>query len=1355
MFFSISHAKKDKIKFNQTDFNKQNPSNDTMMLALEPRLLFDAAGLIAGLDLMPQADGGDGGTPYLIPELSKVSPDSGSDLLSDLTESVTVVPPAAGQPASIVFIDAGVTGHERLLDDLPADALAVILEAGSDGITQIGDTLAQHEDIGAIHIISHGNPGNITLGDTVLSNNTIGDYAAALQGWGSSLAEGADILVYGCNVAQGIQGQSFVAQLSDITGADVAASDDITGTETQNGDWDLEARTGIIESDTIESDRLVSGLIGPPPTEITVDQAGDGQDVSTNGVDYSDGLTLREALMITENNNSEGKDTINFDAAQTITLNYGALYIIESNGVTINGDIDGDGNADITLDGNNASRIFNIDSGADATVNGLNITGGYESASDGGGILNKGSLTIHNSKISGNETRYYGGGIKNWSGANLKIYDSTISENEAISGGGGIINSNGTLNIFNSTISGNKSYDKGGGLHNSYGTINVYNSMISENTAFIHGGGIDNSWGTLNMFSSTVSENEASYFGGGIYNWGGATLNIFDSMISKNENLYRGGGGIHLAHNSTVTIDSSTVSGNVSNYYGGGLYNTWLSTLNIYNSTISDNEAKNGGGGIDNQGTLNIYNSTISGNKAVNLGGGINNYDSAYTPDNAKMTVYHSTIADNTALSGSAIYTYEDDGDTQMGHTIVDGGIVTIIDSQGYNLFTQAGVTGAIASDFLGANADLQPLADNGSSTLTHALGSDSDAFEAGNPSGSFSAYDQRGAGYVRVLDTIDIGSVEMTNRPPTGNQDSIGTDEDMAIAINVLANDMDMDGNPLSLAGFDTTGTKGVVSNNGDGTFTYRPNGRFDYLATGESATDTFVYTVSDGNGLTDDVTVTITITGVNDNPEASNDSFSTNADTAVTTGSVLANDTDPDTSDSLIIENVYTSGTKGIVTSNGNGTFSYDPNGQFDDLEVGETATDAFIYTASDGNGGSDPAVVTITISGVNNGPEANDDHSVTMENTPVTMDILANDTHPDGSGSLTVSGYDSTGTRGIVTGNGDGTFTYNPNGQFDDLGVGETATDTFTYTVSDGSGGTDTAMVTITISGVKKDGTGLIFNTPTADASFADLITDPQKTGTPWYQIWTGNEAGSEGDYVDTTAFHANGNGWVQGDDLASLFPDYCQAGDTTIWVRSWTQTGGNSAWATSAMPFDLIDSVNTCDSVTGPMPMDQMFNDENASSDHWYRIWIGDGAEQDSTGSFLDTSALNNGAGQGWIRASELADISFTPDEPGTSQELWVQAWSPAAGNLGWEHWTVTCTEADETAQVLEPDTGLDVVENGTQLQAAIEPITKDTARQQISEQTAESTGMAGFNEQLQIAGNIFERQRTEFLDRLSA
>ena len=187
------------------------------------------------------------------------------------------------------------------------------------------------------------------------------------------------------------------------------------------------------------------------------------------------------------------------------------------------------------------------------------------------------------------------------------------------------------------------------------------------------------------------------------------------------------------------------------------------------------------------------------------------------------------------------------------------------------------------------------------------------------------------------------------------------------------------------------------------------------------------------------------------------------------------MANDTDPDSGETFKIDSVTPSaGFKGIVTNNVD-SIDYDPNSAFGYLEATETATETFTYTMSDSHGATSTATVTVTINGagVNSAPTAvNDTGAVDEAGPATTITVLANDTDPDTDpvpDTLSVLSFDDTLTKGTVTNNGDGTFDYNPNGQFDYLEADQTATDTFTYTITDGHGGTDTATVTITIAGV----------------------------------------------------------------------------------------------------------------------------------------------------------------------------------------------------------------------------------------------------------------------------------------------
>jgi len=311
-------------------------------------------------------------------------------------------------------------------------------------------------------------------------------------------------------------------------------------------------------------------------------------------------------------------------------------------------------------------------------------------------------------------------------------------------------------------------------------------------------------------------------------------------------------------------------------------------------------------------------------------------------------------------------------------------------------------------------------------------------------------------------------GTFVMGDIPPMATDDAYGANEDAAIVIDagsgLLANDNDADGDPLSITGIDTITTIGAVIWSPDGSFTYDPIGLFESLGPGDSAIDAFTYNVSDGRGGVDTAAVTITVTGVNDPPVAGDDADLTDEQT-VAVLSVLSNDADVD-GGTLAVAGLDTSGTVGAVIDNGDGTLTYDPNGQFESLGVGQSSIDTFAYTVSDGQGDSDTATVTITITGVNDQPTASADTDTTDEDTAVVIGVLTNDTDPDGD-PLGVASVDTTGTLGLVTNNG-GSITYDPNGQFDWLGAGDTAIDTFSYTVSDGEGGTDPATVTVTVNG-----------------------------------------------------------------------------------------------------------------------------------------------------------------------------------------------------------------------------------------------------------------------------------------------
>ena len=313
----------------------------------------------------------------------------------------------------------------------------------------------------------------------------------------------------------------------------------------------------------------------------------------------------------------------------------------------------------------------------------------------------------------------------------------------------------------------------------------------------------------------------------------------------------------------------------------------------------------------------------------------------------------------------------------------------------------------------------------------------------------------------------VVVDGVELTpeDDPVTANDDVVSVNEDATDTAfaSVLGNDVVPDlvydvqlvsGPAKGVLTFNS-GTPG----NPNGSYSFDPNGAFEYLAVGESEDVSFIYEVTDADRDTDQATVTITVTGENDVPDAVDDSTSTGENTPVSV-TVLTNDNDVDASDVLSVTGASISSGNGSVSLLGN-QVQWDPGSDYDYLAVGESAEVMIGYDISDGNGGSDSAAVSITVNGVNDDPTATDDDAETDEDTPVNITVLGNDTDPDTSDTLMVVST-TDGANGTVFLENDHSLTYTPDENF-------FGSDSFTYEVSDGNGGSDTATVTVTVNPV----------------------------------------------------------------------------------------------------------------------------------------------------------------------------------------------------------------------------------------------------------------------------------------------
>ncbi len=196
-------------------------------------------------------------------------------------------------PRTVAFIDPNIANPAQVLVGVQAD-VKVLLDPTRDGVTQITETLQQFKNLSSIDIISHGSVAQLQLGSGFLNANSLGQYAATLEQWKAALAPDADILFFGCNVAEGSAGQAFVDRLSTLTGADIAASNDPTGAE---GDWLLEYATGKIETTLPLSDDLIRGYQGQLATLFTnqTPQQPNFTDGTGSAGDYELGMEFRSA----------------------------------------------------------------------------------------------------------------------------------------------------------------------------------------------------------------------------------------------------------------------------------------------------------------------------------------------------------------------------------------------------------------------------------------------------------------------------------------------------------------------------------------------------------------------------------------------------------------------------------------------------------------------------------------------------------------------------------------------------------------------------------------------------------------------------------------------------------------------------------------------------------------------------------------------------------------------------------------------------------------------------------------------------------------------------------------------------
>ncbi|MGA0595765.1 VCBS domain-containing protein [Enterovirga sp. CN4-39] len=417
------------------------------------------------------------------------------------------------------------------------------------------------------------------------------------------------------------------------------------------------------------------------------------------------------------------------------------------------------------------------------------------------------------------------------------------------------------------------------------------------------------------------------------------------------------------------------------------------------------------------------------------------------------------TGVNNPPTAGSGSFTTEED-------TAVTGSLPAASDPDG------DAVTYALAS-----GPEHGSVAVSASGTFTYTPSAD----YSGPDSFSYTVADGNGgsATYTVALTVTGV------NDAPTALADSSNVAEDETATGNVLANDTDPDSDAvLTVTGIrasagsgsfasSASGIYGTVTIASDGTYSYvADNTAAQALAEGETATDIFTYRITDEHGAASTASLTVTVTGANDAPTAVADTGDV-AEDATSTGNVLTNDTDPDSDAVLTVTGIRASagsgsfassasGVYGTVTIASDGTYSYvADHAAAQALAQGETATDTFTYRVTDEHGAASTASLTVTVTGANDAPTAEDAAFTTEEDTALGGILPGSD--PDSGDTLTYSASFYSANSGTISfDTTTGNFTYTPPADF-------SGTDSFTYTVTDAAGATSTGTVSIEIAPV----------------------------------------------------------------------------------------------------------------------------------------------------------------------------------------------------------------------------------------------------------------------------------------------
>lgn len=1124
-------------------------------LALEPRMLY-AGDLLDAAALARPSDGAaepvDAPASPLRAEAHPADPRADSAAAGDPPNWPAAELAAPSARPELVIVDSRVPEAERLIDALRANAGArtieiVALDPNRDGIEQIGTILAAHGPISALHLISRGTPGEIELGANGLNRDTLALRAGEIAGWRDAL-QSADLLVYGCNIAGDRDGVTLLLKLSALTGADVAASTDRTGAAMLGSNWRLEYQTGAIDAALLQpsDDEAWQHSLDAPPAAgqpLIVDTFNDS--AISGAVDLfdwsktigADGkLSLREAVQFA--NARAGDDVIMLMPSNATTPLTYKLTISGTESAGAAGDLNvtddltivGAGARTTIIDGNSTDRIFSVANGAKLTLQDLSLQNGQapSGAPEGGAIATGGAARV-----------------------DLNLIRVTVRNNRAdaiVAGsGGGIYAKNADVTVTDSEFVSNLGRLNGGAIALVNSNLTVDGTLFYDNQADIQGGALwldTNSTAELNNVTATGNHMTLNVAGGAVYTAGDLTITS-STFVGNDSNgaaeIYlSGGANARTTQSIFVTSPPDVLTAKVvegSGNMASGGYNVFTAN-DVANSINRINLAAGDMYGANVQPMFALADNggptrTMAPNGGPAIVFGIPAGTPRSNPTDARG-VAHPTS------SIATIGAYEADVSTPIASPLFDNAAqlqigtyligtaaellapsLQIIDPVGAQIISAdlsiSGGPAPSSESLTWLPSGLTATYTGGVLTISGAAGADT--YETALRGVAYSATGTAAPHAVRVV-TIHVNhsvgasstfTVPITlDLAPVANPDSAGTLTGTAISIDALGNDTDPDADALTINQINgnpavntpIATTHGSVSFN---TFT----GQFDYSpAAGYTGSDSFTYQVSDGYGGTSTAVVTITITAPNLPPTAADDSITTAEDTALSFD-VRLNDTDPNADPLTVTEINGTPVMIGSVVASAHGNIAFESDGRLRYTPQPDYfGADPFNYTVGDGRGGFAAATVNLTVTPVNDAPQAVADSAVTDQNSPIVIDVTANDLDVDGptrqlngisgvGGSAGGSaGSTVTTLRGRITVTATGKIDYTPN-------LNAFGSDSFNYSIDDGAGATDSASVTLTINHINQPPVAVADVAATMEDSSVEvdvLLNDSDSDGDP---------------------------------------------------------------------------------------------------------------------------------------------------------------------------------------------------------------------------------------------------------------